>query len=54
MNLDPYDTLRDAVSDARYEDDPQAEPTTDEVKEAAYRCIVEESAGERERRYGDG
>lgn len=47
------DAVRDARSESRYEDDPRDEPTSDEVKDAAYRCTVDESAGERERRYGD-
>lgn len=33
MNVDPYDTLQDARSEARYEDDPRAEPDLAEVKE---------------------
>jgi len=33
VNRDPYDALQDARSEARYEDDPQAEPDLCEVKE---------------------
>lgn len=43
----------DDRSDARY-DDEGGEPTTSEVKDTSYACYVDESGGERERRYGDG
>ena len=46
---DLYDSVQDARSEARYTDDPQAEPTTGEVKDAAYICQVDESAGLRDR-----
>ena len=36
MNLDPYDAKRDADSEARYEDDPQAEPMQGELDELRY------------------
>lgn len=48
--MDAYDKQRD--DDLDFPDDPRAEPDIEEVKEAAYKCLVE-SAGERERRYGD-
>lgn len=50
--IDAYDKQRDDELD--FPDDVRAEPDTGEVKETAYRCLVDESAGERERRYGDG
>lgn len=49
---DPYDKARDDSLD--FPDDPRSEPDLEEVKERAYACSVDESAGERERRYGDG
>lgn len=48
---DDYDRQRDLELD--FPDDG-GEPTLEEVKEKAYYCTVDESAGERERRYGDG
>ena len=33
MSSDPYDALQDARGEARYEDDPRAEPDLTEVKE---------------------
>ena len=49
MNRDPYDAVLDARSEARYEDDPRAEPEQAEVNEAAqepgFACLVDESAG---------
>ena len=45
MASDPYDALQDARSESRYEDDPQAEPTLEEVKEKVYACLIDESAG---------
>ena len=51
--MDDYDRIRDARSEARYDDDPRAEPELGEIKESFYRCQVDESAGERERRYDD-
>lgn len=49
MTIDPYDAARDARSEARYTDDPRAEPEQPEVDAARYEqvfeCIVDESAG---------
>jgi hypothetical protein len=48
---DPHDAKKDAESEARYEDDPRAEPEQWEVDERRYYgeqvyvCIVDESAG---------
>ena len=48
---DTYDATQDARSEERYDDDPRAEPTLDEVKERGYfACSVDESAGLREER----
>ena len=41
---DLYDSVQDARSEARYEDDPQAEPTQAEA-DPVFACIVDESAG---------
>lgn len=41
MTGEPYDRMRDARSESRYEDDPRAEPTTEEVKAASYSAYVE-------------
>ena len=43
MAADPYDALQDARSDARYEDDPRAEPDLSEVKETLARMSGPES-----------
>lgn len=46
--MDAYDTTRDARSAARYDDDPQAEPDTREVKDtlAQMGLGAQESAAE--------
>jgi hypothetical protein len=41
---DLYDSARDARSEARYEDDPRAEPVEAE-SEPVFACGVDESAG---------
>ena len=48
MFREPYDWARDDGLDFPDE----GEPTTDEVKEAAYRCQIDESAGLADRRFG--
>ena len=41
-----YDAVQDARSEARYTDDPRAEPTLEDVKAACYfACDVDESGG---------
>ena len=50
MRID-FDAYKDGRSEARYED--EGEHSTSEVKDAAYVCMVDESAGQRERRYED-
>lgn len=45
---DPFDAVLDARSEARYEDDPGAEPTLEDVKAARYLLdisAVDESGG---------
>lgn len=34
MNVDPYDAVQDARSEALYSDDPREEPDLSEVKDA--------------------
>ena len=43
MNCDPFDAVLDARSEARYEDDPRAEPELCEVKETLARMSGPES-----------
>ena len=43
MFTEPYDWARDDGLD--FPDDPRSEPDLAEVKETAYRCSVDESAG---------
>lgn len=50
MTADPFDAVLDARSEARYEDEPQAEPDTREVADNVIRntesaWLVDESAG---------
>jgi len=49
VTADPYDAVQDARSETRYEDDPSAEPTQDEIdaarQEPWFACLVDESAG---------
>jgi hypothetical protein len=43
---DPFDAVQDARSEARYEDDPQAEPEQKPCDPGeVFACIVDESAG---------
>ena len=43
--IDAYDRVQDARSEARYTDDPSAEPELTEVKDASYTLYVNEPAG---------
>ncbi len=40
MSGDPYDAIQDARSEARYEEDPRAEPDLSEIKDRAYSSTV--------------
>ena len=42
-NIDPFDAVQDARSEARYSEDPQAEPDLAEVKETLARMSGPES-----------
>lgn len=48
MAADPYDAMQDARSEARYADDPNAEPTLAEVKDAALAPHAAEARTERD------